>query len=116
MGNTTFTLPPKTVTVATKNFTFNTDVKIVTLFSHTHKLGEKFEILIKGGPRNGELIYTSKNWEHPAKIDYTIPISLKKGEGLTSRITYNNPGNETVRFGFTSEDEMGIIFGYYYEE
>jgi hypothetical protein len=116
LGNTTFSLPANTVTVATKNFTFNSDVKIVTLFSHTHKLGEKFEILINGGPRNGEVIYTSKNWEHPLKKDYSTPISLKKGEGLTSRITYNNTTNETKRFGFTSDDEMGIIFGYYYED
>lgn len=116
LGNTTFSLPPKTVTVATKSFTFNTNTKIVTLFSHTHKYGEKFEILINGGPRNGEIVYTSKNWEHPVKIDYSTPISLKKGEGLTSRITYNNTSNNTLRFGFTSDDEMGIIFGYYYED
>lgn len=116
MGNTGFTLPPKQKTVATKDFKFNKNVKIVTLFSHTHKLGEKFEILIKGGSRNGEVIYTSTNWEHPEKIDYAVPISLKAGEGLTSRITYNNFTDKTIKFGFTSEDEMGIIFGYYYEE
>jgi len=86
------------------------------LFSHTHKLSEKFEILIKGGTRNGEIIYTSTNWEHPAKIDFANPIALKAGEGLTSRITYNNYTDQTIRFGFTSDDEMGIIFGYYYEE
>jgi hypothetical protein len=116
MGNTGFSLPPKQKTVATKDFKFDKNVKIVTLFSHTHKLGEKFEILIKGGSRNGEVIYTSTNWEHPEKVDYAVPISLKAGEGLTSRITYNNYTDQTIKFGFTSEDEMGIIFGYYYEE
>jgi hypothetical protein len=116
LGNTTFELPPNKTTVATKSFTFNSNVKIVTLFSHTHKLGQKFEILIKGGSRDGEIIYTSKNWEHPTKTDYATPISLKKGEGLTSRITYNNTSDKVVRFGFTSDDEMGIIFGYYFEE
>jgi hypothetical protein len=116
MGNTNLILPPKQKTVITKDFKFDKNVKIVTLFSHTHKLGEKFEILIKGGSRNGEIIYTSTNWEHPEKIDYAVPISLKAGEGITSRITYNNYTNKTIRFGFTSEDEMGIIFGYYYED
>ena len=116
MGNSGFSLPPKQKTVATKDFKFDKNVKIVTLFSHTHKLGEKFEILIKGGSRNGEVIYTSTNWEHPEKIDYAVPISLKAGEGLTSRITYNNYTDQTIRFGFTSEDEMGIIFGYYFED
>ncbi|MFN3850813.1 MAG: hypothetical protein ACK4NY_15375 [Spirosomataceae bacterium] len=115
-GNQNITLPPKTKTVVSKDFTFNTNVKIVTLFSHTHKLGEKFEILIKGGARNGEVVYTSTDWEHPLRKDLSPYISLKKGEGLTSRITYNNTSNQTVRFGLTSEDEMGIIFGYYFEE
>lgn len=116
LGNTSFVLPPKKITTVTKDFKFDKNVRIVTLFSHTHKLGEKFEILIKGGTRNGEVIYTSTNWEHPNKIDYNIPITLKAGESLTSRITYNNYTDQTIRFGFTSEDEMGIIFGYYYEE
>jgi Copper type II ascorbate-dependent monooxygenase, C-terminal domain len=43
-------------------------------------------------------------------------LAIKKGEGLTSRITYNNFTDKLVKFGLTSEDEMGIIFGYYYEE
>jgi hypothetical protein len=116
LGNTTFSLPPNKTTVVTKDFKFDKKIRIVTLFSHTHKLGEKFEILIKGGNRNGEVIYTSTNWEHPAKTDFANPILLNPGEGLTSRITYNNYTNQTIRFGFTSEDEMGIIFGYYYEE
>ncbi len=116
LGNTNLNLPPNKKTVQTKNFTFDRDVKIVMLFSHTHKLGEKFEILIKGGPRDGQTVYTSTNWEHPEKINYGKPLEIKAGEGLTSRITYNNFTNKTVRFGLTSDDEMGIIFGYYYED
>jgi hypothetical protein len=115
-GNNELSIPAKQKTVITKSFTFNKNVKIVTLFSHTHKLGEKFEILLKGGPRDGQVVYTNTNWEHPAKIDYKEPLAIKKGEGLTSRITYNNFTDKIVKFGLTSEDEMGIIFGYYYEE
>lgn len=116
LGNKNLTILPKQKTIISKDFSFNKDVKIVMLFSHTHKMGEKFEILVKGGARNGEVVYTSTDWEHPAKINYSPYISLKKGEGLTSRITYNNQTDKTVNFGLTTEDEMGIIFGYYYEE
>lgn len=118
LGNTNINLPPNQRTVVTKDFIFNKDVKIVALFSHTHKLGEKFEILIKGGARDGEVVYTSTDWEHPLRKDFTPAtyLSIKKGEGLTSRITYFNNTNKTVNFGLTSDDEMGIIFGYYYEE
>jgi hypothetical protein len=41
---------------------------------------------------------------------------LKKGEGLTSVVTYNNTSSQKLAFGLTSDDEMNIIFGYYYEE
>jgi hypothetical protein len=118
LANTNLNLPANQRTVATKDFIFSKDSKIVALFSHTHKLGEKFEILIKGGARNGEVVYTSTDWEHPLRKDFTPAtyISIKKGEGLTSRITYFNNTNRTINFGLTSEDEMGIIFGYYYEE
>ena len=115
-SNTNLNILPKQKTVMTKDFSFDKNVKIVMLFSHTHKMGEKFEILVKGGARNGEVVYTSTDWEHPEKINYTPYISIKKGEGITSRITYNNTTDKTVRFGLTTEDEMGIIFGYYFEE
>lgn len=116
LANNNLTILPKQKTVISKTFTFDKNIKVVTLLSHTHKFGEKFEIVIKGGSRDGEVVYTSTNWEHPEKINYSPYISLKKGEGLTSRITYNNTSDKTVNFGLTTEDEMGIIFGYYFEE
>jgi hypothetical protein len=86
------------------------------LTSHVHKLGEKFVIKINGGPRNGQVVYESTDWENPLIKDFPTPLVFNKGEGLTSEITYNNTTTKTVKFGLTSEDEMGIIFGYYYEE
>lgn len=115
-GNTNFSLPPGQVTIITRNYIVDKETHIFSLTSHTHALGEKFVIRIFGGDRNGEVVYTSTDWHHPPIINYSQPIILKPGEGLTSEITYNNTTNRTVRFGLTSEDEMGIIFGYYYEE
>ncbi|GAA4396704.1 hypothetical protein GCM10023187_05130 [Nibrella viscosa] len=115
-GNTSLTIPAKTRLTLSKLFSVDKPVKILVLTSHTHKLGEKFIIRIKGGPRDNEVVYESTNWEHPETVIFKTPISLNKGEGLMSEITYNNTTSQTVRFGLTSEDEMGIIFGYYYEE
>lgn len=115
-GNNNLSIKAKTKVTITKDFIFDKNVQIVMLTSHTHKLGELFEILIKGGSRNGEIVYINTDWEHPEKTNYLPYIRLKKGEGLTSRITYNNTSSKNVQFGLTSEDEMGIIFGYYFEE
>jgi len=114
LNNLEIVLPAGERKTLVKNFTFNEQTRVVLLTSHFHKLGEKFVIKIYGGPRNGEIIYTNTDWEHPASISYTTPIVLKAGEGLTSEVTYYNKTNKTVTFGLTSEDEMNIIFGYYY--
>jgi hypothetical protein len=71
-------------------------------------------IKIFGGPRNGEIVYTNTSWEHPLVLSYAVPIILQPGEGLTSEVTYFNNSSQPVSFGLTSQDEMNIIFGYYY--
>jgi Copper type II ascorbate-dependent monooxygenase, C-terminal domain len=108
-------LQPNTPVTLSKTFIFAKARTILALTSHTHKLGEKFVIKISGGARNGEIVYTSTDWESPEMITFTTPIKLNAGEGLTSEITYNNTTSKVVTFGLTSNDEMGIIFGYYYE-
>ena len=77
-------------------------------------MGEKFQIKIFGGPRSGEVVYENTDWEHPLVLNFATPIQLKAGEGLTSVVTYNNTTSKIVNFGFTTDDEMNIIFGYFY--
>jgi hypothetical protein len=113
-ANYNFSIPANTRKTITTDFTFSKAVTVITLTSHYHKLGEKFQVKILGGSRNGEVVYESTDWEHPVVLNLTTPIQLKAGEGLTSVVTYNNTTNKTVSFGLTSEDEMNIIFGYYY--
>jgi hypothetical protein len=116
LGNQSLELPPNQRTTATKTFTMAKKTFVVALTSHTHQLGEKFVIKISGGARDGEIVYTNNDWHHPPMVTFNPPIALNPGEGLTSAITYRNTSSTTVRFGLTSQDEMGIIFGYYYEE
>jgi len=116
LGNTSLSIPANSKVTQSKTFTFNATTTILMLTSHTHKLGEKFVIKISGGARNGQVVYESTDWENPLIKDFPTPLVINKGEGLTSEITYNNNTNKAVKFGLTSEDEMGIIFGYYYEK
>ncbi len=113
-ANYNFSIQANTRKTITTYYTFTKAVSVITLTSHYHKLGEKFQIKILGGTRNGEVVYESTDWEHPLVVNLSTPIQLRAGEGLTSVVTYNNTTNKTVSFGFTSEDEMNIIFGYYY--
>lgn len=114
-ANTSFSLPAGKTTVITTNFMYSRPRTILALTSHTHKLAQKFVIKLKGGARDGEIVYTNTDWESPEIVNFKTPIVLKAGEGLTSEVTYNNTTAKTVTFGLLSEDEMNIIFGYYYE-
>ncbi len=116
LANQNLNLLANEKTTATKSFQFDKSITILSLTSHTHKLGEKFVIKISGGSRNGEIVYTNLDWHHPTFTTYSPPIVLNPGEGLVSEIIYNNTTAKNVKFGLTSEDEMGIIFGYFYEQ
>jgi len=112
---TNFSLPANQTTTITKDFKFDKPVAVVSLTSHYHARGKLFQIKIKGGTRDGEVIYENTDWAHPKVINYDTPILLQAGEGLTSVVTFVNDTKNTIGFGLTSEDEMDIIFGYYYE-
>ena len=113
LANTSMNLAPGERSTFTKTFIMESSVSVLALTSHTHQLGEKFVIKIFGGNRNGEIVYTNVDWHHPVFKSFNPPLLLAPGEGLTSEITYFNTKDKTVSFGLTSEDEMGIIFGYY---
>ena len=114
LSNTSIVLPPMQRTTQSRTFRFPTATRVLALSSHMHKLGEKFVIRIAGGARDGEAVYESTEWEHPRMVGFSPALTLQSGEGLTSVVTYNNTTAATVTFGLTSEDEMGIIFGYTY--
>ena len=114
LSNFDLRLPPMQRTTQTKTFTFSAPTRILALSSHMHKRGERFQIQVKGGSRDGQVVYDNDDWDHPVFVSFEPPLTLNPGEGLTSIITYNNDTTHTITFGLTSEDEMGIIFGYTY--
>jgi Copper type II ascorbate-dependent monooxygenase, C-terminal domain len=107
------TLPPNTKTVITDTLICDTLTQIMVLTSHNHKRGERFEIYGVGGEHNGKLLYTGTDYIHPPILYFEKPLIFKKGEGLRYVVTYNNTTNRTISFGVTSEDEMGILYGYF---
>ena len=82
MSNTAISLPAGRTTTLEKTFTVSQTTTIFMLTSHMHMLGERFEIQIVGGPRDGESVYTSTDWEHPQTVTFLTPIVLGKGRAV----------------------------------
>ena len=114
-ANQQILLPAQKITTLNKVFMVNKPINIGQLFSHAHEKMTEFSVIIKGGNRDGELVYWTDDWQHPPIMSYDPPIKLNAGEGLQLITTYDNPLNRTVTFGFLSTDEMMILFGWYYE-
>ena len=89
-----------------------TELSVFLLSSHMHRHGELFEIFQRS---SGDLLHRSIAYDN-APIDLFDPVlRLDQADGLKFQCTHNNyDTNEPLIFGLTSEDEMCIIYGYYY--
>ena len=89
-----------------------TALNIMMLTSHMHRHGELFEITQMS---TGDLLHRSVAYDGAPITLYTPPLVLDATDGLRFQCTHNNYDRDVpLEFGFTSEDEMCIIIGYYY--
>jgi len=104
-------LPPKQTTIITYTEMFDEITDIRMMVSHMHKRGKLFEVFKVGGANDGQKLYSANDYQHPPTLFFSdSPLVILEGEGLRTEVTYENETNRTIRFGVTSEDEMGILF------
>lgn len=111
---TNILIPKKQKSNILRMVTFDTTRYVFMLTSHTHKRGESFKIFLVGGPEDGKLVYENYTWDHPTTRTFSPPLRFERGWGYRIEAVYNNDTDRDIRFGFTSEDEMCIVIGYYY--
>ena len=116
LNNLALSLPPRKVTTVSKTFSANERMHVFQLFSHAHKHMIEFRVELAGGTRDGEMVYLATDYEHPPILEIDPPLVVEPGQGLRLVATYNNWTDRTLGFGFLSEDEMMILFGYYYTD
>ncbi len=123
VSNRAINVPPRTTRVAKmtwytedelerRNHNPNTELQVFLLTSHMHRHGELFEVFQRS---SGDLLHRSIAYDDAPITVFDPVITLRSDDGLTFHCTHNNyDRNEPLIFGLTSEDEMCIIFGYYY--
>jgi hypothetical protein len=79
INNQNINLPPQQTTTLRYTQTFNREVNIFKLFSHAHQLMREFRVEIVNGPRNGEVIYFTDDWEHPPILTIEPPLPFRPG-------------------------------------
>ena len=123
VSNRSINVPPGTTRVSkmtwyiedelrTRGHDPSTALNVFLLTSHMHRHGELFEIF-QGS--TGDLLHRSVAYDD-APIDLFNPIlRLDTEDTIKFQCTHNNyDTDEPLTFGLTSEDEMCIVYGYYY--
>jgi hypothetical protein len=114
LSNFDIDLPPGQMITLEKEFRFKKKRHILQLVSHAHDRMVEFRAAVLGGPRDGELVYTSLDWEHAPLIELDPPLVLEEGQGFKITATYDNQTGRRLNFGFTRRDEMMILYGFSY--
>ena len=90
----------------------DTELHVFLLTSHMHRHGELFEIFQDS---TGDLLHRSIAYDDAPITLFDTPLVLGVDDGIKFQCTHNNYDKDgPLQFGLTSEDEMCIIFGYYF--
>ena len=125
-SNKDINVPPGTTQVASKEWLVDDTLKLLELLgysdvtelhvfqltSHMHRHGELFEI---NRISTGELLHRSVAYDNAPLDLFDPPLIFTSGDGLRYQCTHSNyDKDEPIQYGLTSEDEMCIMFGFYY--
>lgn len=108
-SNMTLDVPPMTERTFTAACTLQHSAMLSGFARHTHQLGTDFSVWFEGGPRAGEHIWTSSDWEHDTDFKFPEPRLMQAGEGFKFSCSFKNPGTKPLRFGISASDEMCIL-------
>ena len=123
VNNRSINVPPGTIRVSKSTWYIEDElaarghapdaaINVFLLTSHMHRHGELFEIFHRS---TGDLLHRSIAYDDAPITTFDPILSLDPDDGLRFQCTHNNyDKNEPLIFGLTSEDEMCIVFGYYY--
>lgn len=108
--NTSIFLPPFQTTTLTKAFRFTQTSNVIQMWAHAHQRMTEFRVMGVGGTHNGQLLYYTNDWEHPALLSLNTPMRFLAGDSIRLITTYHNPTSELIQYGLRSTDEMQFLF------
>jgi hypothetical protein len=109
--NRTINTPPRQSASFSGECAFTEDVMVSSLMRHTHRWGTDYSVWFAGGPRAGEQLWTSSDWQHDVDFRFPEPVLMKAGEGFRFQCGYQNPEDRSLRYGPNATDEMCMLLG-----
>jgi len=78
------------------------------VWPHMHLLGEHIEVALGDGP------VIATDWNFDQQKVYETGTSIAAGQSVRVRCLYDNPTDQQVSFGMSTNDEMCTAFLYYW--
>jgi len=116
VGNSTnIAIPPGGDQTLTVEWPAPSDITIIHLSTHQHRLGTHatIDVLSPDGASSKRLVETV-DWEHPSSDWPPGGLALAKGQKLRITCSWHNTEDHEVRFGPLTTDEMCFIIGFFY--
>ena len=113
MYNVGIQIPARAKASFTSECKMSEDVRIVSLWRHTHRWGTDFSVWRTGGATDGEHVFTKPDWEHDITYTPDQPFLIGKGDGLRFECAFDNTTDRDLAFGELATDEMCILYGYF---
>ncbi len=104
-------IPAHTARSFSDSCAFKDDLLIWALTRHTHSHGTDFRVFWAGGEHDGELIWTSTDWEQDIVFDFPQPVVVPAGVGFRWECAFDNTTDAPLQSGLQATDEMCILFG-----
>jgi hypothetical protein len=109
--NMTIDTPPNARGTFVASCRFKHDLMLQGIGRHTHTSGTDFTVWYEGGPKHGQQIWQSLDWEHDTGFYFPEPLLFKADQGFKFACSYRNDSTKPLRFGIRAKDEMCILTG-----
>jgi hypothetical protein len=117
-GTESFTIPAHGETDVSCDYTWPTTAPPVHVFSalpHMHQLGQQITTTQFPGGTGADVDLGSQQvWDFQNQVIVPVHATLSPGDRIQTRCRWKNPGDQSVSFGPTTEDEMCFSYTMYY--
>jgi len=108
-----FQIPPHAMHTATQRCYVTNAMKIFALTTHSH--ARTIAVDVSANLASGSAhVYHNESWSEPVFGQYAPALELSGFNWLELSCTWFNESGKTITYGESGQDEMCIMFGYYY--
>ena len=106
-GKVDFAIEPNGTTTQTQSCVVESDLSLFSLLPHMHTMGRHltFTLTRQDGE---EIVLHDEAYDFDAQVNrpFDPPVAIAAGDTVTIECTWDNPTNQTVGFGESTNDEM----------